>query len=253
MKKNILGLFILTTFFALGIARGALAEQQTPALTVFGRGEVSATPDTAVVRLGAVAQAEKAGVAQDRVNAAVRGILTGIKALGIPEEKIATVQLTITPVYGNPPKGSAGERREPAIIGYQASNIVRVAVDDLKILGAVLDAGLAAGANQVEGISFDMKDDSGTRRQALVLAARDAQSKAESIAAAMGVQLGRVRSISEGRVNLARPQMDAVAAYAVREAAPIQPGQLQIEASLTVSYDIAERVLPPAIPEKPAR
>ena len=67
----------------------------------------------------------------------------------------------------------------------------------------------------------------------------------------MGVQLGRVRSVSEGGVNLVRPQMDAVAAYAAREAAPIQPGQLQIEASLTVSYDIVEHVLPPRAPKPP--
>ena len=250
MKKNIWGLFILTGLLVFGTAYEALAQQQNPGLTVFGRGEVSATPDRAVVRLGAVAQAEKAGAAQDRVNAAVRGILKGIKALGIPEEKIATVQLTISPVYGPPQKGPAEEPREPAIIGYRAGNIVRVTVDDLKILGKVVDAGLTAGANRVEGISFDLKDDSEHRRQALGLAARDAQSKAESIAGAMGVQLGGVRAISEGGVNVVRPQMmDAVAAYAVRDAAPIRPGQLQVEASLTVSYDIAKRALPAASPE----
>ncbi len=247
MKKNIWGLLIFTGLFVFGIAHGALAQQQNSGLTVFGRGEVSAAPDTAVVRLGAVAQDERAGAAQDRVNAAVRGILKGVKALGIPEEKIATVQLTLSPVYGNRPKGPAEEPREPVIVGYRAGNIVRVTVDDLKILGMVVDAGLAAGANRVEGISFDLKDDSGHRRQALGLAARDAQLKAESIAVAIGVQLGRVRSVSEGGVNLVRPQMDAVAAYAVRDAAPIQPGQLQIEASLTVSYDIAERALPASL------
>ena len=212
MKRNIWGLFILTGLLVVGTAYEALAQQHPPGLTVFGRGEVSATPDTAIVRLGAVAQAEKAGAAQDRVNAAVRGILKGIRALGIPEEKIATVQLTISPVYGPPPKGPAEEHREPAIIGYRAGNIVRVTVDDLKILGRVVDAGLTAGA--------------------------------------MGVQLGGVRAISEGGVNVVRPQMmDAVAAYAVRDAAPIRPGQLQVEASLTVSYDIAKRALPAASPE----
>jgi uncharacterized protein YggE len=253
MKKNLWGILILTALLVFGAACDALAQQQNPGLTVFGRGEVSATPDRAVVRLGAVAQAETAGAAQGRVDAAVRGILKGIRALGIPEEKMATVQLTLTPIYRDRSKGSAGEPQEPVIVGYRAGNIVRVTVDDLKILGQVVDAGLSAGANRVDGISFDLKDDSGHRRQALGLAARDAQSKAESIAAAMGVQLGRVRSISEGGVNIVRPQMmDAVAAYAVREAVPIRPGQLQVEASLTVSYDIVERPLP-ASPGQPAR
>lgn len=251
MKKNRWAVLILTALFVFGTAYGALAQQQNPTITVFGRSVVSATPDTAIVRLGAVAQAEKAGDAQDRVNAAVRGILKGIKTAGIPEEKIATVQLTLSPVYGNRSKGSAAEFHEAAIIGYRADNIVRVTVDDLKILGTVVDAGLAAGANRVDGISFDVKDDSGHRRQALGLAAQDAHSKAESIAGAMGVRLGRVRSVSEGGMHFVRPQMDAVSAFAAREAAPIQPGQLQVEASLTVSYDIAEPALPPRAPNNP--
>jgi uncharacterized protein len=253
MKKNIRDFLFLTVLFVLGTACGARADQQAPTLTVSGRGEVSAAPDTAVVRLGAVAQADKAGAAQDRVNAAVQAILKGIKALGVPEEKIATVQLTLSPVYGNRPKSSAEEPREPAIIGYRAGNIVRVTVDDLQILGKIVDAGLTAGANRVEGISFDLKDDGAQRRQALALAAQDAQVKAESIAGAMGLKLGGVRSVSEGGVHVVRPQMmDAGVALAARAGAPIQAGQLQVEASLTVTYNIGERPLPAASPEEPA-
>ena len=103
----------------------------------------------------------------------------------------------------------------------------------------------------MDGISFDLKDDGEQRRQALGLAARDAQSKAESIAGSMGVHLGRVRSVSEGGVNIVRPRMDAVSAYAAREAVSIQPGQLQVEASLTVTYDIVEHVLPPRVSKPP--
>jgi uncharacterized protein YggE len=105
----------------------------------------------------------------------------------------------------------------------------------------------------VDGISFNLKNDSEHRRQALGLAARDAQLKAESFAGAIDVQLGRVRSISEGGVNLVRPQMEAISAFAAWAAAPIQPGQLQVEASLTVSYDIVECALPTAGPEQSAR
>lgn len=253
MGKNVLRILILAIFFVFGTAFGTPAQPQNPTLTVFGRGEVSMAPDTAVVRLGAVAQAERADAAQGRVSATVKEILKGIMALGIREEKIATTQLTLSPVYRNRSKGSAGESDEMAIIGYRAGNIVRVNVDDMKLLGRVVDAGLFAGANRMEGISFDLKDDGESRRQALDIAARDARSKAERIAGAMGVQLGQVRSVSEGGVNLVRPQMDALASYAAREAAPIQAGQLQIEASLTVSYDIVERALPPASPGKPVR
>jgi len=239
----------LAVLVVVGWACGAFAQQHDPGLTVSGRGEVSAAPDRAVVRLGAAAQAETAVAAQGRVDAAVRAILNGIKALGVPEEKIATVQMTLAPVYRDRPRGAGEEPQEPAIVGYRAGNIVRVTVDDLKILGKVVDAGLLAGANRVDGISFDLKDDGEQRRQALGLAARDAQSKAESIARALGVQLGGVRSVSEGGVSVVRPRMDALSAHAVRgEGVAVQPGQLQVDASLTVRYDIVERTPSPRAP-----
>ena len=234
MKKKSWGL--LAALFFWGTA-SAFAQQQTPSLTVLGHGEVQVAPDMAVVRLGAVAQAEKAESAQDRVNAAVQGLLKGLKAIGIPEERITTVELSITPVYGNQPPGPAGILPESVIIGYRASNVVKVRIQDLHVIGRVVDAGLAAGANRVEGISFGLKDDREHRRQALSLAAADARTKADAVAKAMGVQLVGVRSVSEGSGDLVRP-MEATPRLTAMASAPIQPGQLQIKASLTVSYEI---------------
>jgi uncharacterized protein YggE len=243
---------LLAALIVLGSACAAQAQQQEPVLTVSGRGEVSAAPDTAVVRLGALSQAETAAEAQGRVDAVIGRLLQAIKALGVAEEKIATAQMTLTPIYRDRPRGAGQEPQEPVIVGYRAGNIVRVTVEDLQLLGKVIDGGLAAGANRVEGISFDLKDDSRQRRQALGLAARDAQAKAESIAVALGVKLGRVRSVAEGGVNLLRPRLDGVTAYAAaREAVAIQPGQLQIDASLTVTYDIADGPPPPRGPHPP--
>jgi uncharacterized protein len=235
MKKT-LGCLLAAMLF-LGNASSTLAQPHGPTLTVSGQGEVSAVPDEAVVRLGAVAQAARAADAQDQVNAAVQGLLKAIRALGIPEEKIATVELSIAPVY-SAQKGR-DEKSEPVIVSYRASNVVRVKVEDLKILGSVVDAGLASGANRVEGITFGLKDDREHRRQALSLAAGDARSKAESIAKAMGLKLVTVRSVSEGGLDVIRPQVDFSHRFAAA-AAPISPGQLQIKALLTVSYDIVE-------------
>jgi uncharacterized protein len=233
--------YLLAAVFFWGTASSTLAQQQSPTLTVFGQGEVSAPPDEAVVRLGAVAQAARAADAQDQVNAAVQKLLMAIQALGIPAEKVATVELSIAPLYGDP-RGRE-EKTEPMIVGYRASNVVRVKIEDLKILGRVVDAGLASGANRVEGISFGLRDDREHRRRALGLAAGDAKSKAESIAKAMGVKLATVRSVTEGGADLIRPQTDSAPRLAAM-AAPISPGQLQIKASLTVSYDIVEVKIP---------
>ncbi len=240
MKRKLCVFLASLFFWGTASAYG----QQISTLTVLGHGEVAATPDEAVVRLGAVAQAEKAGMAQDQVNAAVQNLLKAIRSLGIAEEKISTVELSLTPVYGSRAQGATGRESEPLVIGYRAGNIVKVKIDDMKILGKVVDAGLAAGANKVEGISFGLKDDGEHRRKALSLAAVDARSKAESIARAMGVQLAGIRSVTEGGVDLVRPQMDAASRLSAMGAAPIQPGQLQIRASLTVSFEIQELKTP---------
>ena len=235
----------------MGVAPVTYAEEPKPTLTVSGQGEVNAAPDQAFVRLGAVAQADKASVAQDQVNAALQALLKGVRALGIPDEKISTVELSLAPVYGNRPSGSSGRENEPVIVGYRASHVVRVRVDDLTNLGKVVDAGLAAGGNRVEAISFSLKDDSEQRRQALSLAAGDARSKAESIAKAMGLQIVGVRNVSEGGIDFIRPQMESAPRLAAM-AAPIQPGQLQIKASITVTYEISEKGSPTAIGTTPA-
>jgi uncharacterized protein len=224
--------------------------EQPSGLTVFGRGFVEAAPDEASVRLGAVAQAEKASAAQEKSNLIVQGILNAITSLGIPEKRLTTVELSIVPIYANERFISPGKPVEPVIVAYEANNVIRVQVEDLGKLGQVIDAGLAAGANRLEGVSFGLKDDTEQRKEALRLAARESRSKAEVIAKAMGVRLAGIREIAEGGVNIIRPQMEFRQALAAdSRATPVQPGQIRVEASLTVSFFIME-IESPAADEK---
>lgn len=217
----------------------AVTEPST--LTVGGHGEVSAAPDRAILRLGAVAQAAKASDAQDQVNQVVQNIIKGIKSLGVADKNIATIDLSIYPVYGNEQPEPQGQTTQPVIRGYRASNIIRVDIDKLESLGGVIDAGLTGGANRIEGLSFDLKDDGDFRKQALRLAAEEAEAKANAIALAMGVEIIGIKLISEAGVNLTRPQMDSGPVFSARAAAtPVQAGQVRVEASLTVSYYITD-------------
>ena len=96
---------------------------------------------------------------------------------------------------------------------------------------------------------ISLKDDSEARKQALRLAAAEAKTKALTIARAMEVQVIGVRTVSESGVSLIRPQMELgtslVAAY---KSTPVQSGQVQVEATLTVSYDIVNSPKPRARP-----
>lgn len=226
----------------------------TPTLTITGRGEVAAAPDRAVVRLGAIAQAEQASDAQGRVNEIMNRALADIRALGIPEELIGTTGLSLSPVYSTegrqPPQPlDHGQPKEPRIVGYRASNVIRVELTDLKRVGDVIDRGVAAGANRLEGLSFELRDDSGPRGEALRKAVADARAKAQAIAEAMGVRLDAVSEITEGGVSIlpSRDQyggtMARLAASAEAAPTPVQPGQVQVEATVTVRYSLGQTSL----------
>ncbi len=213
-----------------------------PSLSVSGVGEVSVKPDRAVIRLGAVAQAKDAQAAQREVNQTLGKVLDAITAAGVAAPNITTAGLSLYPVYSDR-AGSVREADqpiEPRIIGYRASNTVQVQVDDLNLVGTVIDAGVNAGANQLESLSFELKDDSRAREQALQQAAQKAQAKARTIAHAMGTNLGPILDIQEGGVNVAPPvPFVGRSAMAMAErSTPIEPGQIRVEATLTVRYGI---------------
>lgn len=213
-----------------------------PMLTVTGRGEVSVRPDQATVRLGTVAQAEQAGAAQAQVNRVMEAAIEQIKALGIADEHISTAGLTLEPVYNQPPPRPMNDQPfEPRIVAFRASNAVRVRIDDLSKIGAVIDAGVSAGANQIEGITFGLKDETEARSRALRQAVQSARAKAASIAEALEIRLGPVQDVTEVTDSI-MPRRELGVAMARMAAdfggTPVQPGQIQIDATVTIQYRI---------------
>jgi uncharacterized protein len=214
-----------------------------PRLTVAGEAQVSAKPDRAVVTLGATAQADQAADAQQQINQVMTKAIDAIKQAGIAEDKIQTAGLSLYPVYsehGDRPR-PANQPQEPRIVGYRASNTIRITLDDITAVGPIIDAGITAGANQLEGVSFELKDDTAQRAEALKQAAANARQKANALAAATGVNLDSLHEIIEGGVSIVPPQpMTRHAAFAMETATPVQPGQVQIQAAVTLTYVISK-------------
>ncbi len=237
-------IFLLTIFslslqpyFALGQPL-ASKECDNSALTVRGSGEISAAPDLALVQLGAVAQSGKAVEAQNRVNQTSGAILKAITATGISAEKISTAELTLVPVYDRSQRVSA-DQNPARIVGYLATNLVRVEIEEMNKIGDVIDAAIGAGANRLERLSFELKDDTLFRKKALRQAALNAREKAAEIADTLNLRLVRILEISEEGVHTVRPQfrIQRMAALAA-ESTPVQPGQIQVSASVIIGYQI---------------
>jgi len=220
---------------------GGFRPPPVPSLTVQGDARVQAAPDEATVRLGVVAQAPTAGAAQAEVNRVANAVLTAVGRLGVPRERIQTSELQLFPVYSQEPPGP--ERAgEPRITGYRATNAVSVRLDQLDKVGPVVDAGLGAGANQVEGVSFGLRSDLAARQQALREAAAEARQKAQALAAALGVELVELLEAAEGGTQVVTPRfaMARMAADTLQmEATPVAPGQIAVDASVTLTFRIA--------------
>lgn len=223
------------------------AKQETdmdvvPVLSVAGSGEARVTPDVANVRLGVLAQAETARAAQDQVNRTASAILEAIKKQGVKQEQIQTSELNLSPVYsqGRPD----GQFQEPKIVGYQASNVVSVRLEDLDKVGPVVDAGLAAGANRLDGVYFGLKDEGPARAAALTAAVGEARTKAEALARALKVRLVEIVEVTEGGVAVYTPTFQkagrmGMAMEASMADTPVSSGQVSVEAGVTLRYRIA--------------
>lgn len=243
MNRSSIALLALCLVAApLAAQEEAMSSTPIPVLTVAGTGEARVAPDEAVVRLGVFAQETTARAAQDQVNRTAGAILEAIRRLGIPAERIQTSELNLGPVYGQE-QPERGVVREPKIVGYQASNVVSIQVQELDKVGPVIDAGLGAGANRLDGVIFGLRDDRQARSEALTRAVEEARAKADALARALKVRLVRILEVAEGGISVSPPPYQKVGRMAMESMAmadtPVSAGQVGVSASVTVRWEIA--------------
>jgi hypothetical protein len=126
--------------------------------------------------------------------------------------------------------------------GYVARNQVEVRVDDLKKLGAVLDAAGTSGATSMAGLRFDITDRAAVEREALKLAVQDAMARVRAMAAGAGVTAGAIVRIDDqyqaSPPVYAMRAMGAGAGGGERAETPVSPGELEIRAQVMVTVSI---------------
>lgn len=216
------------------VAIAACAAESTPLIHVTGEGEVVTAPDMAQVSVGVTARAEDAALALDQTSQAVAQVVSRLQSEGVDAADVQTGALSLQPI--RPPRSTDGTNL-PAIIGFEAGNRVRVIVRNLDKLGRILDLVVEDGANQLNGLTFTLKDPEPARSRSRAMAVADAIRRAEELADAAGVELGAIRSISE-QSGRGAPVMEMAAAR-VSDVA-IAPGTLAIAARVTMSFEIEQ-------------
>ena len=211
----------------------ALAEDTPREIVVTGEGSVAAAPDMAVISLGVTNEARLAGEAMERTSRSMADVLATLEKAGIALGDIQTSSVSLSPRWDHSQRDTA-----PRVIGYVASNALRVRVRDLDLLGGVLDSVIGSGANQMNGLSFALSDPRPVEDQARAAAVGDARQKAVVLAEAAGITLGPIRRISEGSFGGGGPVMMQEARMGA--AVPIAAGEVETRVSVTVVFDIAE-------------
>jgi uncharacterized protein YggE len=203
-------------------------------ITVVGTGQASGTPDVANVNIGVETQSASVqqAVADNRTK--MNKLLETLKGLNIADKDITTSNYS---VYTEQQPGSGGKVGSANAIAYHVNNQVNVTVRDVSKLGDVLDKVVEAGANNIYGVNFSVADTSKLQEDARGKAVADAKARAESLAKLAGVNLGDVIAVSEVIGNAPMPMLSAAQAGGAG-ATPIQPGTLNVNDSVMVTYAI---------------
>ncbi|MEM7814829.1 MAG: SIMPL domain-containing protein [Candidatus Aenigmatarchaeota archaeon] len=219
---------------AFGFLRPTVINQleEENRLSVTGTATLSAAPDEVVILAGAETLAAEADDSQ-RANAGlISAIRSALERKGLTAENVTTASyyLEIAREWNK-----TTERME--IVGYRTVHILKIKSSNLNKAGDYVDAAVSGGANRVDSVTFGLSTakEADYRKQALEQAGANARERADAAAQGLGVRVTRVVRASEGYVSIV-PYTRALAAEAATE---ITPGQVEVSASVSVTYEIA--------------
>lgn len=208
-------------------------EQRQRWISVTAEGEASVTPDMAVVSFAVSGDGKELDQTRDDVNARASSVLARLRTVGIADGDLTAPDVGIHPQYDH--------RKGQRLIGYRVARHMTARVRDLARLGAVLDGIVAAGANEVQGAQMSASDPSASEDEALRRAVAAARAKAEAIADAAGVAVGRVERIEEEASH--GPPMSKMRMMAMAESADVPTevaaGDLTVSRRVRAWFEIA--------------
>ena len=207
------------------------AQTAVPSVQANGSATITAKPDQALLDVGVVTNgvtAQDASQQNASLSITVQAALS--KVLG-SAGTLQTVSYYVTPRYSSTPN------QPSVIVGYTASNTVRVTTTDLTQIGLLIDAANQAGANSVGGLSFGLQNPEPLVEQALTQATKQATAHAAAIAAGLGGKLGAVLSAQEG--SSYAPIVVGAAGAGPAATTPVQTGTVTVYATVTILVGLA--------------
>lgn len=207
----------------------AFAQEEPRGVTVVGEGMIEAVPDLATLTAGVQTEAPQAAAALAGAAETMRAVFAALEAAAIAPEDVRTSRISVDPLWAE------GESGLPRVRGYVAANLVTIRVRDLERLGAVIDSVGGAGANRIDGVSFELAEPREPLDAARRRAVEDARAKAALLAEAAGARLGPALSIRELGAEGPGPLL---ARSEVAMDMPVAPGVVGLGARVEIVFAI---------------
>jgi uncharacterized protein YggE len=241
MRNTALGLAAIAGLLVTGaqtVAAQPIHGLQTASpggtIEVSGRGEARANPDLASLSLAIETHAATAEQSASQNAELTQKVVAALKARLGNKGKIWTGGYSLYPEYSGGPA-----QEKPKVIGYRAENSISLETGSIDLVGSLIDAAIAAGANRINALSFSLKDESPARNEAIARASKDAQLQAQALAGALGVRLKRVINASTGGEAHPVPVMGRMlATMAVSAPTPVQANEVIVPAMVYLTYEI---------------
>jgi uncharacterized protein YggE len=204
-------------------------------LDISAAGEVTRVPDLAIISAGVQTLLPTATAAIEQNAARMDRVRTALKRAGIDDKDIQTSSINLNPEY------QYDQNQPPRLTGYRATNTVNVKFRDLKRTGAILDALVAEGANQINGPSLTIDKPEAALDEARAKAIANGRARAELYARALGMRVVRILSVSESGGYAVPPPMPMVMMAERSDASAktaIDPGTQQLQVSVSMSFQL---------------
>jgi uncharacterized protein YggE len=210
-----------------------------PAVTASGEAVITVEPDQAEIDIGVVTQAKNAPNAAKENTDKLSRVIAELKQILGKGDEIKTASYSLTPNYRSPQGG------KPELIGYTAANVLRIKTGTLTNVGKLIDAGMQSGANTIHRLVFTLKDEQSAQLQALRLASGKAKAKADEIAAALGLKVVKVLSVTEaerGIRPIVMPQARGAQMEIMAQApTPVESGTIEVRSSVTLTGELGAK------------
>jgi uncharacterized protein YggE len=194
---------------------------------VSGTSSVAMTPDVVSVSLGVSTKGSTVRKIVDENNAKVAKIVEILKARGVHADQIKTSSFELAPV-----------EHDSVRTGYEVSSSIGVSSKQVADVGALVDAAIDSGANQIRGPEFTVENEKVVQERCITEAFGDAKAKAKQLAELSERGLGRVLAVTDGSSSPFELKSRSGVEGGVVGGVVMEPGVHTVQCGVTVAFEL---------------